>query len=245
MSESALVVLTPNESKRLIARAVPKLPQVAAALDQGYLLIAGGTTNGYIAREMSGRDIDPQMYTVGRVYAGMLDHTPEDGRFKPVILKDGQPVDEEWAQVLEKLGPRDVFIKGANAIDLQGHAGILASNPRGGTIGQAWGILTARGVNLVIPVGLEKLIPSVEAAASHSGQGRFTYHMGRTCGLMPITTGFIFTELEALELLFDVHAVQVAAGGQGDSQGAVVISFHGADENVQAAFEFIKEEIKG
>ena len=39
-------------------------------------------------------------------------------------------------------GPDDVFIKGANAIDPQGNAGILTSSLVGGTIGMAWPVVT-------------------------------------------------------------------------------------------------------
>ncbi len=121
----------------------------------------------------------------------------------------------------------------------------MVSSPDGGTIGRAWGTLAAKGVNLILPVGLEKLIPSVEAAARVCGQGRFNYATGSSCGLVPITNGLVFTELEALELLFGVEAIQVAAGGQGSCQGAVVVAIHGAGENVEAAFNFVERELKG
>ncbi|MBO8126995.1 MAG: hypothetical protein H0Z38_07145 [Firmicutes bacterium] len=244
MTTSALVVLRPWESKRLIGKAVAQLPQVKKAMEQGYILIAGGTTNGFVAEELTGRKIDKANYTIGKIDGGELTNNSVETAVKPIVLKDGQPIKATFPEVLPKLGARDVFIKGANAIDTDGVAGILVSSPTGGTIGQAWGRLVAAGVNLIIPVGLEKLVPSVTLAASYCGQDRFAYSTGRTCGLAPVTGGLIITELEALDILFDVDAVHVASGGLGDSQGSVVISFSGEEEKVKAAFDFIKGEIK-
>ena len=53
----------------------------------------------------------------------------------------------------------DVVIKGANAIDPDGIAGVMLANPVGGTTGNITGPVMAKGINLVIPVGLEKSIP--------------------------------------------------------------------------------------
>ncbi len=245
MTGSALVVLTPAESKRLIAKAVAAMPLVLEAQEQGYIMIGGGTTNAYVVEELTGRQIsDKTKYTAGILTGSELSITSEETRLKPVILKDGAEISAEWKDVLNELGPRDVFIKGANAIDAEGNAGVLVANPTGGTIGQAWGLLTARGVNLIMPVGLEKMIPSVAEAAQNCAIGLWDHVTGLGCGMIPVSNAMIITEIEALDILFGVQAVHVASGGQGDGQGAVVIAFHGAKDEVDAAFDFIQKEIK-
>ena len=48
------VTLTPSESKRLIARGVKALPSVQHALKNNTIILAGGTTNAFIAEELLG-----------------------------------------------------------------------------------------------------------------------------------------------------------------------------------------------
>ena len=50
----AAFTLIPSESRRLIARAVVKMEEVRVALEKAYLILGGGTTNGYIAQELLG-----------------------------------------------------------------------------------------------------------------------------------------------------------------------------------------------
>ena len=49
----AVVTLTPSESKRLIAKAVVRMPEVRKAWENAYLLLSDGTTNAFIAQELS------------------------------------------------------------------------------------------------------------------------------------------------------------------------------------------------
>jgi len=55
--ESAIVVLEPAESKRLIAKAVAALPEVKAVLKKGILVIGWGTTNAFVVEEVLGKTI--------------------------------------------------------------------------------------------------------------------------------------------------------------------------------------------
>ncbi|MFX0207888.1 MAG: hypothetical protein ACFFDT_18005, partial [Candidatus Hodarchaeota archaeon] len=48
------------------------------------------------------------------------------------------------------------------------------------------------------------------------------------------------TELEALELLFNVSAVHIASGGVGGAEGGVVILMEGPKEDVEEAFNFVQ-----
>ena len=96
-------------------------------------------------------------------------------------------------------------------------------------------ILNAGGIPLIMPIGLEKLIPSVPEAASGWGQLTLSYAMGLPCWLTPVSTGLVITEIQALGLLAGVRARQVAAGGVGGSEGAVILLLEGREEHLNEA----------
>jgi len=240
METRAIVVLTPSESKRLIAKAVKEMTEVKAGLKKGMIIIIGGTTTAFVAEELLGKKVDKFWYAAGRVAYGELGANEAEKRIPPFVLKDGEVVDMTPLEALQGFTADDVYIKGANAVDANGHAGILMANDRGGTIGSAMGIIQARGSNLIVPVGLEKLIPSVIEASKKCGQGRFKYATGHKIGMMPIVNARVVTEIQAVEILFEgVRATHVASGGVAGSEGAVVLVLEGDDEGVKRAFDFI------
>ena len=48
----ATFVLTPAEARRLIAKAIIQMPEFQKAWKDAYVLLAGGTTNAFIAQEL-------------------------------------------------------------------------------------------------------------------------------------------------------------------------------------------------
>lgn len=237
-----VVVLTPAESKRLIAKAVKEMPEVKRALKKGRIIIIGGTTNAYVAEEITGKKVDKFWFAAGRITNGKLGANEADKRVLPFVLKDGKVVDISPGTMLQEFTADDVYIKGANAVDTYGYAGILMSSDKGGTIGAAMGILNTRGSRLIIPVGLEKLIPSVPGAAKKCGQGKIKYATGDKVGMMVLTNANVVTEIQAIGILFGksgVGATHVASGGVADSEGAVVLILEGPDKGVKKAFDFI------
>ena len=58
----ALFVLTPPESKRLIAKAVARLPEVERARQDGEIAIGHGATNVYVVEEIFGECPDRDRY---------------------------------------------------------------------------------------------------------------------------------------------------------------------------------------
>lgn len=50
----ATFVLTPAEARRLIAKTVIQMPEFQKAWKEAYVLLAGGTTNAFIAQELLG-----------------------------------------------------------------------------------------------------------------------------------------------------------------------------------------------
>ena len=241
----ALISLTPTESKRLIAKGVAALPEVRRALEKGIVVIARGTTNAFVAEEVAGVKIEPKyLYAAGIILDGELSANPPGIRMKPIALRHGKPTDLSPAEALEEFGEEDVFIKGANAVDPQGNAGVLAAGERGGTIGEALPVVLPRGSYLIMPVGLEKLIPSVEQAARASGIFRFKYSTGLPAGLVPAPGALVMTEVQAFQALTGVQAVPVAAGGIAGSEGTTVLSLEGDEGRIERAMALVKS-IKG
>lgn len=143
--------------------------------------------------------------------------------------------------ILEQLGPGDVYIKGGNALDSGGRAGVLFASPGAGTIGAVLAAQRRRGFTIVLPVGLEKLIPGTIAEASRAAvQGRVKYSTGQRCGVIPVP-GLIVDEVEAFRIIFGVDCRPVAAGGVGGGEGSVVVVLEGPEPDLVRAFEHVLE----
>lgn len=237
-------VLTVSEGKRLIAKGVKALPCVQKALAEGTIIVGYGITNAYVAEELTGQTIEKGRYAAGVISGGKWGTTPHETRLDSIVLEKGQISSKPWQDALEELTADDVFIKGANAIDLDGNAGVLLGSPTGGTCGRALGSVYASGCHLVVPVSLEKLIPSVPMAVEALGITSLDECLGLKVGMFPLVGAEIVTEVEALELLFDVQAIPVSAGGVGGSEGAIGIVVEGQKEEVDKVISFIKS-IKG
>ncbi|MBI4495451.1 MAG: hypothetical protein HY697_00805 [Deltaproteobacteria bacterium] len=243
---SALVVLNPADSRRLLAKATAVLPEVQRAWKEGTIIIGRGITNAYVTEELFGIRIEPKAgQTAGLIHDGITDSHAGPPVCAWHVIRRGQPAEKADSNVeILGFGPGDVFIKGANAVDPEGTAGIFVSSVKAGTIGMCWPIITPRGSPLIIPVGLEKLIPSVRRAAQHSGIYHFTYSTGLPTKLVPVDLGLVVTEIQAFALLTGVQAYHLASGGVGGSEGAVVLSLEGDEERVKRAFDLVKS-IKG
>jgi len=243
---SALVVLNPAESRRLLAKATVALPEVQNAYKNGMIIIGRGITNAFVSEEIFGIKVEPKGgQTSGIICKGITNANPKLPPCTWHVIRQGKVVEgaDSNVEILD-FGPDDVFFKGANAIDMEGNAGVFSSSLTGGTIGMAWPILTPRGCHLIMPVGLEKLVPSVIEAAKHSGIYYFKYSTGLPAKLVPVTIGKVVTEIQAFAILAGVRAYHLASGGVGGSEGAVVLALEGEEKRVKKAFELL-ESIKG
>jgi len=240
----ALFTLTPAESKRLLGKAVAAMPEVQHAKNNGYLLVARGSTNAFVLEELLQKKVEKERYVAGQVIKGVLCALDPDLRIKPITFHKGQVLEVEPASVIDKLKPGDVLLKGANAVDLHGKVGVLMASPVGGTIGQFYMALKAQGITIIYPVGLEKLITSVEEASKYGGRLTLSRTIGVRVGLACVTDGKVVTEREAIDILFGLKAVHFASGGYGGSEGAVTLIVDGEDDNVNRCLNFI-EKIKG
>ncbi len=240
----ALFTLTSSESKRLIGKAVAALPEVQKAKENGYLVVARGSTNAFVIEEITNKKMDKERYIAGQIIKGVLCVLGPDQRSKPVIFHKGEVEALEPGAVMEKLVPGDILIKGANAVDPFGNVGVLMAGPGGGTMGQFYMALKAQGVATIYPVGLEKLIPSVEDAALFGGKLMLGRTIGCRVGMACVADGRIVTEIEAIDSLFGLKAVPYASGGWGGAEGSVTLIVDGKEGEVNRCLDLI-EGIKG
>jgi hypothetical protein len=240
----ALFTLTPSESKRLIGKAVAALPEVQNAKEKGCLVVSRGSTNAFILEELTGEKIEKERYVAGQIIKGVLCALGQNLRAKPVVFCKGKVLNEEPGAVIDKLKPGDILLKGANAFDPYGNVGVVMASDTGGTMGQFYMALKARGVKTIYPVGLEKLIPSVADASRLGGIMSLDKSIGAAVGMACVADGRVFTEIEALESLFGIEAVHFASGGWGGAEGSVTMIVEGETSDIDECLAFING-IKG
>ena len=237
------VVLTVSESKRLIAKGVAGHPDVLQALSTGTVVICKGTTNAYVAEEILGREIKRSDYVTGATLpAARKGPSPVANKLPEIVLQRGEVLEGVTGKdIIEKLKPGDVFIKGANAISYErGQAALLIGHPTGGTIGAAIGTLVARRVHLLIPVGLEKNIPGdLNDVAARVGEAVETAEGKPLPAFWPVA-GELFTEIEALRLLSGCDVIPIGAGGIAGAEGAVRLMLEGDPDNIRHALKLVE-----
>ena len=238
---AALVTLRPAASRRLIAKATVELPEVKAAMKKGIIIIARGITAAYVSEEMFNIRVEPKSFQT----AGLITDSATNANTAPPpctmhVIRDGKVVEnaDSNKEILD-FGPNDIMIKGANAVDRDGNAGIMASSVKGGTWGMFTPIMTGRNSKLIVTVGLEKMVSSVWDACEHSGIYYYKYSMGLPAKLTPAISPKVVTEIQALGVLAGVEAYHVCSGCIGGSEGAVTLSVEGTEANVKKALELV------
>ncbi|MBQ6394915.1 MAG: hypothetical protein IJH87_01010 [Atopobiaceae bacterium] len=244
----ALFTLTSAESRRLIAKAVVAMPEVKKAWEDAYLLLAGGTTNAYLAQELlDDNSIEPGRCTAGISTDGLLCVTEKSTRKSfPNVFFKGEPSDKSLADALADYHAETVVIKGANAVDMDGYVGVITAGFDGGTIPRIIGPVTSKGLLMTPPVGLEKLVPSVrECARALGGPSTIDISLGADCGMYCLGNTRIVTEIEAIRMLSGCEAKLVCCGGIGGNEGAVTLAVEGEEEPLRAFIDFLEAEVKG
>jgi hypothetical protein len=250
MSKKLSFTLTPSESKRLIGKGVAALPEVKNARR---IIVIGGSTNGYVVEEILQKKIDRQYFAAGMIKPRGTCVTKASERIPPLVIDQGQQIEMTYADAINDLTSEDVVIKGANALystyengQYTWYPAIMAAHPMGGTAGALIGPVRARGANLIMPVGLEKLIPLpiTQLAALDLGIKKIDYPLGLHYGIIPVVGAKVITEIEACQELFDLHVFSVGAGGVNGAEGAITLLAADKDEKIQSALNIIKG-IKG
>jgi hypothetical protein len=149
-----------------------------------------------------------------------------------------EPVELSLGEAMTKLEPGDVVIKGANALNYDKKiVGVIASSMDGGTSGKILPYVTARKAHLVIPIGLEKQVSGVVFHIADTLREPVTSRQ-RIPSMFPLR-GHIVTEIEALESLTGVSAIQIGAGGIGGAEGAVRLLIRGTRDEVEKALAVV------
>jgi hypothetical protein len=263
----AQVSLTVPESKKLIAKAVAKMDAVRNAYENGVIALHPSSSTIFIVEELLGKLPETQVWIMGMIVpkgacgsaAGRASHRIQKMADEPKVPRGPGGYSCTWViekgtlqsgiplrDILDRMGPEDMYIKGVTAVDSQNNVGVLIGNlVEGGTIGLVMSRQKEKGFRLILPVGLEKLIPIsiAEAAKEAAHRNELAYSMGMPCTLLPCT-GTVVTELVALEKLTGVTAVPISAGGLGGAEGAVTLVMKGNDESVKKAIGII-EGLKG
>lgn len=258
----AQIILTPTESKKLIAKAIAKLDIVRQAATEGMVVMHPSSSTYFIVEELTGAKPKTNYWVCGvvtpkgmcvemaMVLGGYVPQstTSNPGEFRAWwTIKNGKlSAEEKLSELLNRMTTKDVFIKGVNALDPQGNVGVLIGDPlQGGTLGLILSAWREKKFNLIYPVGLEKLIPTpINQATKEAKPARYDYAMGLPTGLFPCPDAKRVTELDAIEILSGATAVPIAAGGLGGAEGAITLIIKGSEEQVKKTIEFI-EQSKG
>ena len=246
-------ILTVAESKRLIGKAVAQMPIVKNALANGMVIIIKGTTNAYVAEEITGQKPSHAAFVTGRIEPEKgAKNLPQVKAVNHIILEKGKVVDISLDDAAKKLKAGDVVMKGANALDYKNKlAAVNILHPAGGTTGITMPFIVARKAHLIIPVGLEKLVAGdlvaqtlmtrepLESLPAPSGKSS-AFFPGHIIPTQWILTGEIVTELEAIKILTGATAFQTCAGGICGAEGAVWLVFRGTRDQVKKALELAK-----
>jgi hypothetical protein len=256
----AQIVLTPTESKKLIAKAIARLETMQQAVKGGIVALHPSSSTYFIVEEITGSKPKTNYWVCGVVTprgmcvemamvlgAGL---TPDKESADPgnlqgawVIEKGQLGGEEKLSSLLYRMTPSDVYVKGVNALDREGNVGILFGLE--GSMGYIQAARRKRGFTIIYPAGLEKLIPlSVKEAAKEAKLARYEFGMGMPVGLYPCPTGVTVTEVRAIEILSGASAIPIASGGLGGAEGAITLVLKGKADEVKKALDFV-EQSKG
>ncbi len=250
------ITLTPSESKRLIAKGT--LEYLKETIEDGRkVLVTRGSTNAYVLEEILkylGLDtsFNKADFITGEILGPGNMSLWANKKRKPEVLVKKKEIhdikdDAERLSIVQSMRAGDVVIKGANALDASGTVGVLVGDQRqGGTIGSLYGPIKSKGIDLLVPIGLEKMVwGDIAASSGLAGANECKHSEGMPCGLFPVA-GTVMTEIDALELLFDVDVVHIASGGLADAQGSVALLIDAdEDEELAKCKAFLEKDVLG
>ncbi len=241
------ITLTSQEGKRIIARGIRVDPIVRKARREGRIILKGGTTVSAISEELCGKPLK---------ISGMI--TPkgtQTSKFQneiplphSLILKGKRIIPLETREAWEKetldFTPEDLVVTGANAIDIHGHAAIMAGSYAGGQSLSSFQSLLIEGVPFLIAAGLEKLVPGdIMDLFPILGRKKVDISYGMSVGLIPIF-GKVFTEVQALETLAKVKVWVIGKGGILGAEGSSTLLIEGPQTEI-LKIDSLYQEVKG
>lgn len=239
----AQITLTVNEAKRIIAKGMARLPEVRESLQHGRIFLKGGTTVSCVAEELTGTTTRIS----GRITPnGTKTAKDHGGGVHCILVENGKAVDadDRLAESAGRLIGSDVFIIGANAIDVYGNAALMFGAPLGAAPATVLAGLMGEVSNVFVAAGLEKLVPGcLNEIVGRVGRSGVDLSMGMGVGLFPVS-GRIISENVAIPLLANVSCTVIGRGGVFGAEGATTLLVEGEKSEVNAVFE-IAESVKG
>lgn len=233
------VTLTVEEGKEIIALGILKHPMMLNSIKNGKIIFKGGTTVSKITEKLFSLPlrISGRITRRGTVSSLTALNSPHS-----VLLEKGKwkNVDENIVKEVKGLTGNDLIICGANAIDYKGRAALMAGSPGGGNVGESMSSWYSEGMSILIPVGIEKMIPGdLDEIIKKTSRTGKTLSWGMAVGLMPLD-GEIFTEVEAIKKLADVDCFAIGSGGLAEAQGANTFEILGSEAELEKIIVILK-----
>lgn len=237
------VTLTVEEGKEIIALGMLNHPILINTMKNGKVLFKGGTTVSKITEILIGVSlrISGRITSRGTVASQNIIEGPHS-----IIYNKGQwsNIDETIVEEVSKFTDKDLIICGANVFDNYGNAAIMAGSPGGGAVGQSLSSWYTEGTKLIIPVGIEKMVPGdLSEIIKKTGRNGKSLSWGMAVGLMPLK-GELFTEIEAIKTLANVECFPIGAGGLNKAQGSVTLEIHSPSNGEYERIVKILKELK-
>ncbi|MCQ1529015.1 hypothetical protein [Lutispora saccharofermentans] len=235
------ITLTVEEGKEIIALGMLNHPVLINTMKNGKMLFKGGTTVSKITEKLLGVPlrISGRITSRGTVSTKDIIKGPHS-----IIYYKGQwtNIDETIVGEVLKFTDKDLIICGANAFDNNGNAAIMAGSPGGGAVGQSLSSWYTEGAKVIIPVGIEKIIPGdLNEIIKRTGRNGKSLSWGMSVGLMPLK-GELFTEIEAIKILANVDCFPIGAGGLGEAHGSSTLEILApTNEEYEKIVKILKE----
>lgn len=229
------ISLTVEAGKRLIAKAIASLPQVERAMKDSKIIVKGGTTTSALVELLCGFP----MAISGRIVrqgAGTANQAIP-GSSHALLIDRGVPSDisGRWEEVVLGMGPGDLCISGANLIDRQGQAALMAGAPIGGQALRYMAVMSMEGVEFLIAAGLEKWAPCLLNESIAAAKRKEYKGMGMAVGLVPVP-GRVIDEPEACRILGAQSVHIIGRGGLYEGQGGCTLVVDFDDEEKGSEF---------
>ncbi|MDR2679799.1 MAG: hypothetical protein LBC47_03210 [Tannerella sp.] len=235
------ISLTVAESKRLIAKGIIKHPLVQRKLASGMIIITRGSTNTYIAEELTGLDAPRGNFVTGRITPNGKEIATEGERVPEIVIVDGKWVNMPFQEALAALKEDDIVFKGGNLLNYEKkQVAVTIGSTDGGTVGRIRPYTAEGPAHLIVPIGLEKEVYGdlydYEKILSGNMKNR-----GFVPRVIVHKNAEIFTEIEAIKVFGDVNVIPYASGGIAGSEGAKSFAIYGSPAEVEKVLRIISE----
>ncbi len=234
--------LTVSEGKRLIAVGIARHPLVKQKMESGMIIITRGSTNTYIAEELTRLDAPRGSFVTGNI-------TPQKGKqldfgaekVPEIILVNGKQVEMTYKDALVTLKKDDIVFKGGNLLNYdKKQAAVTVASADGGTVGRLQPYTGEGQAHLIVPIGLEKEVPG-DLNDYENILSQDVKKLDFIPRIIVHKNAEIFTEIEALKLLGNIKVIPYASGGIAGREGGKSLAIYGDSIEVDKVLSVISE----